>query len=270
VTIDDRVVEFAGGLDEFQHAADHGVGRLHFDRVVREVTAHRRDIGQVGRHGDVSELLAETHTRIQLVGAMGLLKTEPETKRFPFAARLQHRLEVFVVVVPRDAGGHPVVGGEVAERRPGGIARPAARLEIAGPPALADEADRVAGPFQDIWIRGKLVGKNSVVTRRLLQLPRVATGEDRGAARAALRISGKRMVEAHALARHAVDVRCLHPRAAVGAGVAPTPVVENDEENIRTFRRGRRRRGDGGKHERRDERRAPQEGEQGFFHGEEN
>jgi len=61
------------------------------------------------------------------------------------------------------------------------------------------------------------------------------------AAGTALRIVREAALEEHALARHAVKVRRLHPVAAVGIRVLPAPVVEDDEENVWTFRSFRSR-----------------------------
>ena len=46
-------------------------------------------------------------------------------------------------------------------------------------------------------------------------------------------------MEQDALSGNAIEVRRLHPFCAIGAGMAVTPVVGDDEEDIGAFRLGR-------------------------------
>src|SRR5690606_11789613 len=80
---------------------------------------------------------------------------------------------------------------------------------------------------------GPLFRENGIVDREFLKLPTVPSGENAGAAGRAFRVRGEGVLELHALAGDAVEVRRFHPLAAVGTGGVPAHVVEDDEEKVR-------------------------------------
>src|SRR5581483_1133150 len=112
-----------------------------------------------------------------------------------------------------------------------------------GTPALAGQADRVAGLFEQVRVDGEFRGEDAVVADGLVELPGVAAGEDAGPARAALGVGREGVLEQHALPGDAVEVRRFDPGAAVGAAVLPAPVVEDDEQDVGAWSFGGRRAG---------------------------
>ena len=230
---DQRVLQLAAGLQRRERFADERVGPLDLDSVVGEVPPHDGRIRQIGRHRHVGQFLSEAHPRVRLVATMRLVKAHPKTKRLSGLSLLQEGVEIFPVVVPVDPGSDRCIHLTVKARARGIAGALRLSLEIARSPALAREPDRVARPLQQIRIHLEALGEKSVVRDRLLQLPTVAPGENGRAAGAALGIRRKRILEQHALARHAIKVRRLHPRRTVGSGVLPTPVIENNEEDVR-------------------------------------
>ena len=105
-----------------------------------------------------------------------------------------------------------------------------------GMPTNSRQADEIARLLEQIGIDLEAGGKEAVVRDGFLELPRVPTGENARAARAALGVRRERVPEQDAFTSDAVEVRRLDPRAAVRARVrAAIPVVENDEEDVRAL-----------------------------------
>src|SRR5690242_1571305 len=121
---------------------------------------------------------------------MRLLRTQPKTERLVLRLLLQKPFEVARVILWRDSVGGRLES-EFVEARSCRIVLPAGRFEIARPPALSGEPDEVARLLQKVGVDLKLARENAVVIDRFFQLPGVASGQNRRAARAALGIRGE-------------------------------------------------------------------------------
>src|SRR5262249_25071017 len=115
--------------------------------------------------------------RTVFIGPVWFMKAHPEAERLILRPLLQELAKVAHVIAPRDARRRHVLR-QLVESRSGRIAGPPTRPEIARPPTLARQANKVARLLQKIRIRLEAGRKNAVVADRLLKLPRIATGEN--------------------------------------------------------------------------------------------
>ena len=68
-----------------------------------------------------------------------------------------------------------------AETVAGGVAGASRDLPVAGSPSLAGEADEVTGGFEEVGVAGVLGGEFTGVGAGMLNLPAVASGQERRA-----------------------------------------------------------------------------------------
>ena len=109
----------------------------------------------------------------------------------------------------------------------------------ARPPALAGVSGEISVGRQPLDVSPEFRREDAHVVARLLQLPGIPPGKNRRPRRSAFGVGRKCISEQQPLAGQFVEVRSLHPLAAVGSGVPVRPVVGNRQQNVRPsgFRR---------------------------------
>src|SRR5439155_387555 len=81
--------------------------------------------------------------------------------------------------------------------------------------------DEVSGGFEQVGEDFELGGEDSVMVRRLFQLPRIPPREQRGPRGGTLGRRREAVVEQHAPARDAIERRRAHEATAIGAHARP-------------------------------------------------
>src|SRR5262245_26765603 len=116
---------------------------------------------------------------------MGLVAAVPEAEGLPRLALREERLEV-AGVINRGDPSHRRLDAAVVVLGAGRIPLEAAGFEVARTPALPRKPDLVARILEQVGVDLELGREDPVVAHRLLELPGVASGQHRRAARAAL------------------------------------------------------------------------------------
>ena len=236
----DRIIQLPSLLEEREGAADVAIEVFDLEGVVQHVAADRLVVRPVGRHAvDVARLLAaEAGAGAFFVFAVRLDGTEPEEPGLAGFRLREEGFEVAAVIIVADARrrGLGLLLVELFARH---RARRAVGLERkSGRPDLAGRRVGVAVLFEDVGKDRELRREDALVVGGGAEEPRVAAGEDRGARRRALRGRRIGVEEEQALLGHAVEVRGLRPGAPIGAGVATTPIVGDQEQDVRSGRFG--------------------------------
>ena len=241
-----RVVQASTLFQHLQNTPDLRIRPLHLDGVIRQIAAHHFIVRQIARHLHIAEFFAQTHAAALFVSTMWFLEATPEAKR---RVRLHRRHEVGEIrCVIRGLNAFGRHGHLVRiKRRPRWISRAALQLKFPRSPTFSGQSDRVTALFEQIGIHREFRREDAAVTNRLLELPGVPSGQNRRSARTALRIRGERILKQHTLTRHTVKIRRFHPITAVSTRMLPSPVVKDDEQDVRSrcdlFRRGESRPG---------------------------
>ena len=100
------------------------------------------------------------------------------------------------------------------------------------PPGFAGGAAGDAGLGEGFAKRHELRRKIGLMIRRILELPGIASGEDGGAGRCALRRRGVGVIKDEALFGQTIDVRRLHPAAAIRFAEVARRIVRDDKEHV--------------------------------------
>ena len=186
---DQRVVQLPGLLQLRKNPAQVIVEMLHLDRVIQHVVADHVVVRPILRHAvDVRELLAHAPADTGLVAAMRLGCPVPKRPRLALGrVRGGEKLgEVAGVVV---VGNRPCrrLGLLLLPRLAGDLSRLAVCVVgVARPPAFAGVAGRVAVGLEQFHPAAELGREKRHVVSRLLELPRVAPGQDDRPRRGAL------------------------------------------------------------------------------------
>ena len=186
---DQRVVELAGLLQHVEDSTEVIVEMLNLDRVIQHVVADHVVVRPILRHAvDVRELLAHAPADTGLVAAMRLGCPVPKRPRLALGrVRGGEKLgEVAGVVV---VGNRPCrwLGLLLLPRLAGDLSRLAVGVVgVARPPAFAGVAGRVAVGLEQFHPAAELGREKRHVVSRLLELPRVAPGQDDRPRRGAL------------------------------------------------------------------------------------
>ena len=237
---DQRVVQLPGLLQLRKNPAQVIVEMLHLDRVIQHVVADHVVVRPILRHAvDVRELLAHAPADTGLVAAMRLGCPVPKRPRLALGrVRGGEKLgKVAGVVV---VGNRPCrwLGLLLLPRLAGDLSRLAVCVVgVARPPAFAGVAGRVAVGLEQFHPAAELDREKRHVVSRLLELPRVAPGQDDRPRRRALGVGRVGAAEKNPLPGHAIERRGAHPAAAVRAGMAERPVIGNGKKNVRPLRR---------------------------------
>ena len=227
------------GLQRRAHVGELGPGQrgrqrsfvllLGDQRTVRRVRSDVGQEGRSGRHGTLHELDCFVE---EDVGAVPL-------ERLPFAIA---NVGVVEVVVAPEVGYRADVGGgephrfvEAAVLRPEGV--------VVAEVPLAEHPGSVAGLREDVGHRRDLGPQQGATAADVDRaIPRgVHAGQQLSAGWRAHRRHVK-VVQAHALASQAVEMRCLEHRVAVGGQFAVSLIVRHHEDDVR--RLGERGRGE--------------------------
>ena len=158
--------------------------------------------------------------------ACSLKKIGKVTRIIVIGYRTSRRLGL--LLLPRSAGDLPGLAvGVPCEARP---------------PAFAGVTGGVAVGLQQLDPAAKLGRENRHVVAGILQLPRIATGQDDRAGWRALGVRSVGTLKQNTLLGQAIKVGCAHPVASVHASMAKRPVVGDGEKNVRPVRRLAKRR----------------------------
>ena len=213
---DDGVLGAAGLFQFVEQFADLIVEALHPGVVVEDVAAHFWGVGPIQRHLDVARLHARLDADTRFVGPMGILAAVPEIEGLIPGQLAQERRKTLGL-------------------RAGRVARATAFGDDPRPPALADQADPIARPFQHIGKDLIFLRQVAVQVAALLQAMDHLTSQNRGPRWRATRRDTIGAVKEHAAFGGPVEVRSLHDLIAVDACVWVRPIVGDDDEDVGAF-----------------------------------